>query len=86
MRYQSYCTDIPFERNTFNTLKISFMLHFQIIFLTLSRKMYLKGSKLVIDKESQSSNWDNQELNAESVVVTVVGSLELVVHQEQSEV
>ena len=48
--------------------------------------MYLKGSKLVIDKESQSSNWDNQELNAESVVVTVVGSLELVVHQEQSEV
>ena len=48
--------------------------------------MYLKGSKFVIDKESQSSNWDNQELNAESVVVTVVGSLELVVHQEQSEV
>lgn len=48
--------------------------------------MYLKGSKLVIDKESQSSNWDNQELDAESVVVTIVGSLELVVHQEQSEV
>lgn len=48
--------------------------------------MYLKGSKLVIDKESQSSNWDNQELDAESVVVTIVGGLELVVHQEQSEV
>lgn len=47
---------------------------------------YLKGSKLMVDKESQTSNGYDQELNAESIMVAVVGSLELVVHQEQGKV
>lgn len=46
----------------------------------------LKGSKLMVDKESQTSDGYDQELNAESIVVAVVGSLELVVHQEQGKV
>lgn len=40
----------------------------------------------MVDKESQTSDGYDQELNAESIVVAVVGRLELVVHQEQGKV
>lgn len=47
---------------------------------------YLERSKLMVDKESQTSDGYDQELNAESIMVAVIGSLELVVHQEQGKV
>lgn len=50
------------------------------------RTPYLKRSKLMVDKESQTSDGYDQELNAESIMVAVIGSLELVVHQEQGKV
>ena len=37
----------------------------------------LEWRKVVVDKECQPSNRHNQELDAESVVVTVIGGLEL---------
>ena len=40
----------------------------------------------MVDKERQTSDWYNQELHTERVVVTVVSGLELVVHQEHGEV
>lgn len=50
------------------------------------RTPYLERSKLMVDKESQTSDGYDQELNAESIMVAVIGSLELVVHQEQGKV
>lgn len=35
----------------------------------------------MVDKECQASNWDNQELHPESVVVAIVGGLEFNVDQ-----
>lgn len=47
---------------------------------------YLQRRKLMVDKESQSTNWDHEELNPECVVVSIVRSLELHVDEVHSSV
>ena len=42
---------------------------------------YLEGREIMVDKEGQTSNWYNEELHTECVMVTVICSLELVIHK-----
>lgn len=44
----------------------------------------LKNSEVMIDQQSQNKTWHQQELNPECVVVVVVGSFELDIHQINS--
>lgn len=41
----------------------------------------LQRREIMVDKEGQASNWDNQELHPESVVVAIIGGLEFNVDQ-----
>lgn len=47
------------------------------------RKTYLQRSIIMIDEERQDYCGNEQELNAEGVVVVIIGGLEAYIHQIQ---